>query len=46
MSQAPLILEGNRKAPTVRVTGTGRTKAGIIVFFDPRRGYGGTRSGA
>ena len=46
MSQAPHILEDNRKAPTVRVPGTGRTKAGVIVFFDSRRGDGGTRSGA
>ena len=46
LSQALRILVGNRKAPTVRVFGTDRTGAGIMLFFDPRRGYGGTRSGA
>ena len=38
LSQARCMLEGNRKAPAVRVAGTNRTEAGIIVFFDPRRG--------
>ena len=46
LSQARRILVGNRKAPTVRVFGTDRTGAGITLFSDPRRGDGGTRSGA